>query len=40
MVLSTFLNNTILLITPGYTGLAEFIGMLTIGVTAGSLGII
>tara|TARA_R100000008_G_scaffold50910_1_gene30524 strand:- start:841 stop:957 length:117 start_codon:yes stop_codon:yes gene_type:complete len=33
-------NQLLVIIPPGYTGLVEFFGMLTIGVAAGSLGMI
>jgi len=34
------LNQVLVTIPPGYTGLVEFFGMLTIGVAAGSLGVL
>jgi hypothetical protein len=33
-------NQILVTIPPSYTGLVEFFGMLTIGVAAGSLGVI
>ena len=34
------LNQALVIIPPGYTGLVEFFGMLTIGVAAASLGVL
>ena len=33
-------NQFLVTIPPGYTGLVEFFGMVTIGLTAGSLGVL
>jgi len=33
-------NQILVTIPPGYTGLVEFLGMLTVGIAAGTLGVI
>ena len=33
-------NQVLVTIPPSYTGLVEFFGMVTIGITAGSLGVL
>ena len=40
MLVSSLFNNLLMQIPPEHMPLAEFFGMMTIGITAGSLGII